>query len=210
LKVLFEAHYLPSVAYFAALVHTQATGIVLERHEHYVKQTYRNRCHVNTSQGIASLTVPLTSKHNKTLVTDLRIDYSQKWLNNHWRTIVSAYKNAPFFEYYSDELEKVLFEKYEFLYDLNIELLSMCLKWLRWGIPITETLSYEKAAGPDIIDYRSVINLKKPENLIGFYRSAPYTQVFGNTFAENLSLIDLIFCEGPSASSCVQASVVGK
>lgn len=208
MKALIEAHYLPSIAYFAAFAH--AGGIVLERHEHYVKQTYRNRCYVNTSQGVSILTVPVTTKHNKTLITDIRIDYSQKWVNNHWRTIRSAYGNAPFFEHYADDLEKVLYGKHDFLYDLNVRFLSLCLKWLKWGIPVSESLSYETTPEPDTIDIRSQINSKKQDNMSNFFHASPYTQVFGNTFAGNMSVIDLIFCEGPEAGRRVQASNVGK
>ncbi|MBT1687236.1 WbqC family protein [Fulvivirgaceae bacterium PWU37] len=203
-----ETHYLPSVAYFAAVANTN--GIILERHEYYVKQTYRNRCHVNTSQGVATLIVPVTARHNKTLITDIRIDYSQKWVNNHWRTIRSAYGNAPFFEHYADDLEKVLYSKNDFLFDLNVRFLSLCLKWLKWGIPVTESLSYETTPQPDTTDLRSLLNSKKQDNLSNFFQASPYTQVFGNAFAGNMSLIDLIFCEGPEAARRVQASIVGK
>lgn len=208
MKVLIETHYLPSVAYFAAVANTK--GIILERHEYYVKQTYRNRCHVNTSQGVATLIVPVTARHNKTLITDIRIDYSQKWVNNHWRTIRSAYGNAPFFEHYADDLEKVLYSKNDFLFDLNVRFLSLCLKWLKWGIPVTESLSYETTPQPGTTDLRSQLNSKKQDNLSNFFHASPYTQVFGNAFAGNMSLIDLIFCEGPEAGRRVQASIVGK
>jgi hypothetical protein len=159
---------------------------------------------------VSTLIVPVTTKHNKTLITDIRIDYSQKWVNNHWRTIRSAYGNAPFFEHYEDDLEKVLYSKHEFLYDLNVRFLSLCLKWLKWGIPVTETLSYETTAQPDTTDLRSQINSKKQDNLSNFFRPSSYTQVFGNAFVENMSLIDLIFCEGPEAGRRVQASAMLK
>src|SRR5688572_25723175 len=132
--VLIESQYLPPIAYFAAL--QSCDEIILESHEHYIKQTFRNRCAINTSQGRVDLIVPLTSKHGKTVISDVRIDYTQKWLNNHWRTIQSAYANAPFFEFYADDLHQVLFKKHEFLLELNGELLSMCLKWLKWPTPV--------------------------------------------------------------------------
>jgi len=204
--VLIESQYLPPVGYFAALHNTPT--ILLERHEHYVKQSYRNRCYINAVHGRESLTVPTTAKHGKVMITDIRIDYGQKWLSNHWRTITSAYGKAPFFEHYAGDLEKILFQKREFLYDLNYELLSLCLKWLRWGTTIKETLSYEKTPSTDIIDLRSLINPKKMDFLNNLYKPTPYYQVFGSSFAENASFIDLIFCEGPSAARVVQASSV--
>lgn len=205
---LIESQYLPPVAYFAAL--HGSTTIMLERHEHYVKQSYRNRCYVKAVHGLESLIVPLTGKHGKVVITDIRIDYGQKWLNNHWRTICSAYGNAPFFEHYAGDLEKILFEKPVFLYDLNYQLLSMCLKWLRWQVVVKETLSYDKNPPPDIKDFRSLINPKKTGFLDNLYKAAPYYQVFGSSFAENASFIDLMFCEGPSAPQIVQASRVEK
>lgn len=184
--------------------------IILEKHEHYTKQTYRNRCYIISAQGKEKLIVPLTFKHGKVFITDVRIDYDQKWLNNHWRTIRSAYGKAPFFEHYCDDIEKVLFRKFTFLYDLNYNLLSLCLKWLKWDRTIKESLSYEKAPALPVLDLRSAINLKKPENLQNFYSPVNYHQVFGNTFVVNASIIDLIFCEGPGASQIVQASTVAK
>jgi len=204
--VLIESHYLPSVAYFAALY--KAPTVLLERHEHFVKQSYRNRCYINAVHGRECLVVPLTGKHGKVVITDIRIDYGQKWLNNHWRTICSAYGKAPFFEHYADDLEKALFRKTSLLYDLNYELLSLCLKWLRWETTINETLSYDVTPQSDIKDLRSIINPKKTDYLSNLYRPTPYYQVFGSSFAENSSFIDLIFCEGPSAARIVQGSCV--
>jgi len=204
LTALIEVQYLPSVAYFAALGGAQE--IVLEKHEHYEKQTYRNRCYINAVHGREALIVPLTAKHGKVIISEVRVDYSQKWLNNHWRTLQSAYGKAPFFEYYSHDLEQVLFKRWTFLYDLNRELLSMCLKWLKWDVSVKESLSYVQQPDQPISDLRSVINPKNAVNLSRFYHPVRYYQVFGNTFAENLSLVDLIFCEGPQAAAIVQQS----
>jgi hypothetical protein len=203
-SVLIEAQYLPPIAYFSSL--TGCSGIMLEKFENYEKQTYRNRCYILGSHGKEMLVLPLTSKHGKTVVSEIRIDYSQKWLNNHWRAIQSAYGKAPFFEYYSDDLRKVLFSKHVFLYDMNQELLTLCLKWLKWELPILETQSYEKKAADGVFDLRSAITPKKLDRLNRFYQPVAYHQVFGNKFVENLSLIDLILCEGPGARSIVHAS----
>jgi len=207
LTALIEAHYLPSIAYFAAL---QSAGeILLERYEYYVKQTYRNRCRINTANGRVQLIIPVIA-HGKMVITDVRLDFTQKWLNNHWRTVQSAYGKAPFFDYYADDLHHILFQKVRFLYDLNYRLLSMCLKWLKWDMPIKETEYYTQIVPSDVFDLRSAINAKKLEQCHQFYYPVMYNQVFGNTFVENLSLIDLVFCEGPGASSLVLASAIQK
>jgi hypothetical protein len=184
----------------------EAQEIVLERSEHFVKQSYRNRCRILTTAGVQSLVMPITSRHGKVKITDVRLDYTQKWLNNHWRTIQSAYGKAPYFEYYADDLHAVLFRKIIFLYDLNYMLLSMCLDWLKVKVPVRETLIYEKSASGNVFDLRSVLNPKKPDQCYQFYYPQVYNQVFGNTFVDNLSIVDLIFCEGPHAAAILRAS----
>jgi hypothetical protein len=152
------------------------------------------------------LIVPLTGKTGKVPVGEVKVDYTQKWLNNHWRTIQSAYGKAPFFEYYSDDLHNVLFKKIEHLHDLNLELLTLCLKWMKCNIPLRETERYEKEPYGQVTDLRSALNPRNPEGVAHYYQPAVYYQVFGNKFVENLSLIDLIFCKGPGAWGMVQAS----
>ena len=204
--VLIELHYLPSISYFSLL--QGHSVLIVEKFEHYEKQSYRNRCYIKTSQGVETLIVPLTSKHGKTIIKDVRIDHGQKWLNNHWRAIQSAYGNAPFFEYYSHDLHSVLFTRHHFLYDLNFSLLTMCLGWLKHNIPVTETSVYEKEPGSELTDHRSVLNPKKADSCNRFYKSVEYPQVFGSKFVHNLSIIDLVFCEGPGSLSVVRASAV--
>jgi hypothetical protein len=201
---IIEIQYLPPLAYFSAL--SSFHEIIVEKFEQYEKQSYRNRTQILTVNGLATLTLPVTAKHGKPLITEVRIDYSQKWLNNHWRTIQSSYGKAPFFEYYSDDLEAIMFKKHGFLYDLNMDLLTLCLRWLKWKIPVFETQRYEKEPAEAIIDLRSVITPKKPDLIKKFYKPVAYQQVFGNKFVENISLIDLVFCEGPGAGTVVQAS----
>lgn len=171
-----------------------------------MKQTYRNRCHIISANGRETLIVPLTSKHGKVYISDVRIDFSQKWLNNHWRTIRSAYGKAPFFEHYADDLERLLFQKTAFLYDLNRDLLSLCLKWLKWNIAIRESEKFEKTPSASVFDLRSKLNAKDQANLSLFYLPVTYRQVFGNTFVGNASVIDLIFCTGPESSRIIRAS----
>jgi hypothetical protein len=208
LTVLIESHYLPCLAFFA--VAGQAKTLKLEKHEHFVKQSFRNRCYINTEHGVDSLHVPLTQKHGKVRISDVRIDHTQKWVNNHWRSVMSAYGKAPFYEYYSDDLEKILFRKHDFLYDLNIELLTLCLKWLKWQIAIKETTMYEKVpqdeGDKEVKDLRGLISPKTKGKISQVYRPVPYTQVFGNAFVDNPSLIDVIFCCGPEAGRIVKAS----
>ena len=203
-SVLIELHYLPSLEYFCALLPFDT--IELEKHEHYVKQSYRSRCYINTAQGVEMLTVPLTAKHGKAIIKDIRIDYNSKWQNTHWRALESAYRSAPYFEFYADDLKTILYRSHPFLFDLNFELLSFCLTSIRFNPTLAASVTYEKITPLSVFDLRSQIDPKKPPAERTFYKPVPYHQVFGNGFAESLSLIDLLFCEGPKAAPFLLAS----
>jgi WbqC-like protein family len=205
---LIEIQYLPPISYFSKLV--PFSRIIIEKHEYYVKQTYRNRCRIQTAQGIDRLVVPVSTSHGKSFITDVRIDYTQKWLHRHWRAIQSAYGKAPFYEFYESELREELFKKTNFLYDLNMRLLSLCLKWLRLEIPIAESEKFEKETRPSCADLRNCIKPKKSAETAKSCNPVPYTQVFGNKFVPDLSVVDLVFCTGPDAGSIVLSSGTSK
>ena len=201
---LIELHYLPCIAYFSAL--SSCSRLIVEKNEHYQKQSFRNRCYIKGPHQRETLIIPVTHPHGKIPVKEVRIDYSQKWLNNHWRTIKTGYGNAPFFEYYAPDLHDTLFTKPPFLYDLNLALVTMCLKWMSRELVVQETHYYEKEVATGIIDLRDAINPKKEDGCNRFYKRTEYQQVFGSMFVPNLSVVDLVFNQGPGAWDIVKAS----
>ena len=204
--VVIEVHYLPCIAYFSNLL--LYDQVLVEKYEHYEKQSFRNRCYIKGPHKVETLIVPVTGRGGKALTSEVRIDYAQKWLNSHWRTIQTAYGNAPFFEYYAPELHEVLFKKPGFLFDLDLQLMTLCLKWLKKDTAFEETRFYEKSVPAGVTDLRGVINPKKEDGCNRLYKSIEYQQVFGSKFVPNLSLIDLIFNQGPGAWDVVKASAL--
>jgi hypothetical protein len=200
--LLIESHFLPCLEYFCAIA--PHPTIVLEAHEHYVKQTCRNRCYVLAVRGPQRLTVPLTGKRGKALIKDVRLDYTTRWQANFWRSISSAYANAPYFEHYEGELHNAMFSHETFLFDLNLRLLSMCLNWLKWKKDLTISPGYQDE--PSHADLRNVITDTSEFANRGFYRPAAYQQVFGKAFVPNLSLLDLVSCTGPDAGRILHSS----
>lgn len=201
--ILIETQFLPSLEFFCAI--KDAPEIQLEYHEHFVKQSFRNHAIINTANGIEKLTVPLTSKGNRTLIKDVKIDVGTNWMNNQWRTIESAYRKSPYYEHYADDLNKTLFKPHTFLVELNLALLLFCFEMLYWEKNITFTTAYQAEPFKQV-DRRNTILSKKPFSLRPFYKPVVYPQVFGNKFHGNLSLLDLIFCQGPMANSVLSAS----
>ena len=140
--LLTELHYHPPAALFAALMH--ADGLLLEAHEHYRKQTYRNRCLIRTAQGVQPLTVPVIdgNRAEKVSIADIEIDYRQNWIHRHWRTLQTAYGNSPYFEYYADYLHDIYVSKPALLFDLNLQFLRLLLKCFRLTLPLQLTTEY--------------------------------------------------------------------
>lgn len=204
--VLLDLHYLPSLEYFAALL--KYDYVYIEAHEHFQKQSYRNRCYIRAANKVDMLSVPVLDGRRKVLMRDTRIDYQQGWLKDHWRAIMSAYGKSPFFAYYAPYFEQILFKKHTFLYDLNWELLTKCLDLLQLRNKIKSTSSYIKELDLNCLDLRSVIHPKKNYLNNKIYRALPYVQNFGSEFVSNLSIVDLLFCQGVEARQYLERSVI--
>ena len=192
--LLLSTAYFPPIGYFSLI--RNAGELFIEREENYIKQSYRNRFRILSSNGILTLSVPVIKGILlKTKIKDITIDYSKRWQQNHLRAITSAYSRSPYFQFYSDSFEKIILGNYKFLLDLNDELLFKCLEIMKINKCILHTSSFEAHTGK-IYDYRYRLTPKKPLDIP--YK--PYIQVFSNqNFVTGLSIIDLLFNAGPES-----------
>lgn len=202
--LLVELHFLPPLEYFTKLL--TAKQVILEIQEHYKKQSFRNRCYILTANNVSMLTVPVKDGNKKIVFKEIRIDNDQNWVNIHWRTLQSAYGKSPFFEHYAPFFQKVLFREYTYLLDLNISLLSLCLELLEIKLYLKYSECYENVPENDVEDIRNRIKPNKDPQANGFYQEIRYNQIFGKNFVSNLSIIDLLFCEGGNARQILQKS----
>lgn len=207
--MLTELPYLPPVEFFIRL--TTSTGILVEACENFQKQTFRNRCSILGANNILTLTVPVKKKNGKIPIREVEVDDSQSWEKIHWRGISSAYGKAPFFEFFADYFSVILFKKHKFLFDLNMEFLLGCLKLLGLSkeIRLTETfIPVTTMAETGINDMRNVIDPWKKSRKVSDIQWIEYPQLFGKYFAENLSIIDLLFCKGPESLQILRESAL--
>jgi len=206
-SVLLSITYLGPIQYFTKFL--LYDKIWLETHEHYSKQTYRNRCDIYSANGKLSLSTPvLKGNERKTLITDLKIDYNKKWQKLHLKGIESAYRSSPFFEFYIDELSVFYSKKFEFLFDFNMEILSTLLHLLDLNPEIKYTEKYGLQAADHMTDMRDSIHPKHPYQTDPHFLQVEYSQVFSEKhgFIANLSIIDLIFNMGPDSISVLRGS----
>ncbi|MFA0960274.1 WbqC family protein [Roseivirga sp. BDSF3-8] len=206
--VYLDIQYLPCLEYFVCM--RQAGKVILEKQENFQKQSYRNRCYILTPEGKFPLSIPVKEGNRNKPVSEVQMDFRQKWVKDHWRAIVSAYGKAPFFEHYAHAFEPVYENPPVSLWEMNEQLLTICLKLLQWDIPWQVSSVYEKnIAENNALDLRAAIHPKKSWQTNGIYERCEYTQVFGSKFVENLSIIDLLFNEGPNAGPLLLSSYAG-
>lgn len=197
-NVILSTAYLPPIDYFRVI--KENPGWQLEQHENYIKQSYRNRCHIYSANGLLPLQIPVSRKEGSSApVRRISIDNSENWQVKHWRAIVSAYNSTPFFEYYKEDFIPFYFERYDSLFDFNTSLLKLLLELtgLDQNILLTGSFSnYESDS-----DYRTFIHPKKRSPVPENKEKGRYHQVFAHKygFIPNLSLIDLLFNEGPDS-----------
>jgi len=194
--LLIESQYFPNISFYKTLIKHDI--LLIERYEHYQKVSFRNRCYIAGPNGSILLSVPLArGKNQRTVMKDVKISNDERWQALHWKTLVSAYRRSPWFEYYEDELGKLFTKEVTYLLDWNL----MCLEWANKivGItsPITFTDEYHKIyeAGKGITDARDIMHPSTKEVDEDTVR---YTQVFQERagFLPDMSILDLIFCEG--------------
>lgn len=205
---LLSIFYLGPVQYFSKfLLHPVR---VIEQYDHYIKQTYRNRCNILGANGVLPLSIPvLKGQTHKSFVRDIRIDYNKKWQKLHWRSIESAYRHSPFFEFYMDELSPFYEQRFDFLLDFNAALLEVILPSLEIENTQTYSTAFIDADIEGFADYREAIHPKRDLFSDPFFSPVSYQQVFAERFGfkANLSIIDLLFNEGPNARSVLEQCI---
>ncbi len=204
--LIIEYQYFGSINYINTLF--QFSHIKFEVCESFQKMSFRNRMVIAGSNGLVNLSVPLEKgRDQKQLIKDVRISYSLPWQQQHWRTLESCYNRSPFYEFYRDGLESLYSKKPVFLLDLNREIRDWLWKVLKIPSVFSETGNYEAVFSNDITDKRSHW---LPKNFQLEPQSLTYQQVFQDRigFQSNLSILDLLFCVGPSAHSLLKGNVL--
>ena len=194
--VILPTAYMPSVEYVARLLREEC-GI--DGGENFIKRSERNRAQILSANGVMSLTVNVENANRpRQKMRDVKIDYSKRWQHQHWVSILSAYKSSPYFDHYAHRIEPFYRKEWKYLADYNQEYTSVLLSLLGVDKPLPLTESYYEAQEGDL-------DLRPKHREGSTFVAEPYFQVFSDRlpFEANLSILDLIMCEGPQAINAV-------
>ncbi|MFK7782398.1 WbqC family protein [Psychroserpens sp.] len=204
MKVLLHPTYFPSIAHFVAMV--KAEDIVFEVFDNYQKQTYRNRATIFGANGKLDLNVPVHySQKNRQLYKDVSISNIDNWQDLHFKSLESAYRASPFFEFYIDDLKPLFNTEFISIMDFNFKCLEIIFECLQVQFEYKTTTHFEKEPKA-IIDGRILANSRKEITQDFQY----YAQVFDDKhgFFNNLSILDLLFNEGPNTILYLEAQIL--
>lgn len=197
--------YFPSIAHY--VVFANAEEIVFEMEDNFQKQTYRNRTYIYGANGSLMLNVPVRhskkDKHQK--YRDIQIANETAWQRLHFKSLESAYRASPYFEYYEDELLPLFKKKYTYLIDLNFDTIEVINECLQLEVNTQKTQKYQSIVS-DLKDFRELVDVKKE----AIHQFDEYMQVFDakHGFLPNLSILDLLFNEGTNALSYLEQQTI--
>ena len=199
MDILIHPNYFPNIHQFTQII--KANNILFEVSDNYQKQTFRNRTYIYGANGKLGLFIPVIHTHkNRELFKDVKISYDSNWMDLHLKSLQSAYRSSPYFEYFEDDLIKLYSEKEKFLVDFNIKCFKLISNLLDLDLDFKISNEYlEKTS--DIIDLRDLSNARKEKKI----ETPKYIQVFESKhgYINNLSILDLIFSEGPNSVSLI-------
>ena len=191
-----ELHYFAPVIFYYKLSETK--HCIFDQYEHFQKMGFRNRCIIAGAGGPLMLTIPLEGGRNqKAMMKDVRIRNAERWQENHWRSITSAYNKSPWFEFYRHELEELYATRFSFLVDWDMR----CFEWTcdKLSLKVEAQLTPEFRKNYPEEKYEDLRNGFRPATINQLYPAPPhYPQVFEerNGFLPNLSILDYLFCAG--------------
>ena len=194
----------------------------------YTKRDWRNRNFIKTASGAQRLTVPVVQGSREKRIEEVETAGSE-WALTHWRSISQAYAHAPHFQHYKPGFEIIYATPPKLLSLLNRQLIRVACDCMGIKTPLTVSTDYGRfsgknerlialcqaagathyLSGPSAESYLDRAAFEKAGLRLEImrYTYPAYRQMHG-AFMPNLSILDLIFNEGPRAMSVIRGEAV--
>jgi hypothetical protein len=193
---------------------------------------WANRNYIKGANNKTLLTVPVLSKgHREKKYTDIRINNEINWQRKHWKSICVSYSKAQFFDLYADKLTFFYEKKWDFISDLNYEMLIFFMDKLQIKTKTVKMSDHNfKGRKSDLVldmcleldadtyifgeqgkNYANSSSFQKRGIGVKYqeYIHPEYRQL-SSPFTPFLSIIDLLFNCGEESSNIISQNNVGK
>ena len=215
---IHQPEYLPWLGYFKKIMNSEIFVILDD--VQFEKKSWQSRNRIRTKDGSSVLSVPVHA-HLDSKINEIKIDNSKNWADKHRKSILYNYTKTPYFDEFRSFIEQLFEKKFEFLMDLNTEIIKLVVNKLE----IKPKIIFSSEIGmPQAKQTPSdrVLNICKSVNAENYitgtswakshlkiedfeksnihvkfqeFQHPTYTQIHGE-FIPRMSIIDLFFNEG--------------
>lgn len=197
--IVLPIAYFPPIPWYSAISGEEA--VLLEVYQHYRKQKYTNRMYIRSANRVLPLSIPVERRGMRMPIKEKKISYQDDWQKQHWQSLISAYRNSPYFLYYEDELSSLYKQKPVYLLDFLESCLGFIQDKMKLDTQFKLTAEYFPTESYADKDFRDAFDSGRQE-LPAWFTSLPYPQVFEG-FESGLSILDLLFNMGPEGNRLI-------
>ena len=223
---ILQSNYIPWKGYFDLI--NMVDEFVLYDDMQYTRRDWRNRNMIKTPQGLKWLSIPVDVKGkyfqriNETLISDLN------WADRHWQTIKQFYSKSPYFKEYKHFFEAIYLDNTEtHLSKINFQFIQLINWILGINTKITWSSDYELLegqtirllgicqqagagvylSGPAARDYFDESLAEQMGIKVQWMDYSSYSEYsqFHPPFEHGVTILDLIFNEGPNATKFMKS-----
>ncbi len=224
---IHQPEYLPWLGFFKKMMNVEL--FVFLDDVQFRKKGWQNRNRIRINDGTTLLSIPVHT-HSYPKINEVTIDNEKNWSIRHKKSILYNYARAPYFDEIKDFIESIFEKKFQYLVDLNTEIIKFIMNELeiKSKIVFSSELEISKKGSDRVLDICKAVDadhyitgtfwaesnlmveeFKKSNIDVEFqkFQHPIYKQIHGE-FIPEMSIIDLLFNEGrKEAKKILQNSI---
>ena len=217
-----QPNYLPWAGFFNKILKSDI-HVILDTNQLPRGKDFVVRNKIKTESGAKWLRVAIHEKSSMVPIKDVKINNSIRWNEKHWNSLSHNYSKAPYFKEYRNQFKEIFEKNWDFLLDLNMEIIYLIMKILniKTKVILESSLKISSSSTQEILDILDALNAKHYltgwgsgskriilgneqkfaerdiEIIYQEFHPKPYPQLFGE-YISDLSIVDMLFNVGPS------------